>query len=108
MALIARSGQAPIDQFTDIFQHDITALDTPAAQRALHMGLLHAKREAMRSAEQLIRWGRPLLIGIITVSFLHLWDTIAAIRPAFVAELRVPAWLYYATAAALTLAIDAA
>jgi hypothetical protein len=63
---------------------------------------------ALSQARQLIAWGRPLLIVIIAVSFLHLWDTIAAIRPQVVQELALPGWLYHATAAALTLAIDAA
>jgi len=92
----------------DLLAVDDALLAHPAAQRALRMGLLEAKRAALVQARGLIAWGRPLLVAIIAVSFLHLWDTIAAIRPTAVPELALPGWLYHATAAALTLVIDAA
>lgn len=92
----------------DLLAVDDALLAHPAAQRALRLGVLEAKRSALGQAQRLIVWGRPLLVAIITVSFLHLWDTIAAIRPAAVPELTLPGWVYHATAAALTLAIDAA
>lgn len=83
-------------------------LATPAARRALQSGLLAAKRSALASAERLARAGWPLLIAIIGVSFIHIWDVIALIRPAFVHELVLPEGLYHLTAAAQTVAIDAA
>lgn len=94
----------------DIKLPDIPAevLASPQAQRAMLAGLLKAKREALASAERLARWGRPLLIAIILVSFVHLWETIAKIAPPDVGRLRLPDWVHHATAAALTLAIDAA
>lgn len=83
-------------------------LATPAARRALQSGLLAAKRSALASAERLARAGWPLLIAIISVSFLHIWDVIALIRPEYVQELQLHHGLYHFTAAAQTLAIDAA
>lgn len=92
----------------DLLQLDPAMLETPTAKRALQVGLLQAKREALASAGQLARWGRPLLVAVIAVSFLHIWDTIALVKPTWVGELQLPAALYHATAGAFTLAIDAA
>jgi hypothetical protein len=80
----------------------------PEASRARQQGLLAARRSALRSAEHLGLWGRPLLVGIIGVSFLHLWESIAAYQPEGVATLRLPDLAYHAAAAALTGAIDLA
>jgi len=105
MALIQPHLAEPLPNLLAV---DDTLLAHPAAQQALRLGVLEAKRSALSQAQNLIIWGRPLLVAIIAVSFLHLWDTIAAIRPAAVPELTLPGWVYHATAAALTLAIDAA
>lgn len=80
----------------------------PDAARARQQGLLAARRSALRTAERLAVWGRPLLVGIIGVSFLHLWESIAAYQPEGVATLRLPDLAYHAAAAALTGAIDLA
>lgn len=92
----------------ELFTMDAQMLETPAARRAWQAGLLVAKLQAMHRAERLVKIGRPLLVAIIFVSFLHIWETIGAIRPEFVQEMRLPSWVYHAAAAALTLAIDAA
>lgn len=83
-------------------------LQSDIAQRAWHAGLLEAKQEAMTRAKRLERWGRPLLVAVIGVSFLHVWESIAAIKPAFVSELALSNEFYHAAAAAFTVAIDLA
>lgn len=92
----------------EAFKLDPELLETPAAKRAMLAGLLQAKRHAMQQVERLARFGRPLLVAIVFVSFLHVFETIAGIRPQFVEELRLPSWLYHAAAALLTSAIDLA
>lgn len=86
---------------------DEALLDHPAAQRAHQRGLLRAKTEALRTAEGLIQWARPLLIGVLIVSFLHLWHQIARIAPTGVAALPLPAWTHWLSAALLTASVDA-
>lgn len=83
-------------------------MESEGARRALHAGLLEAKRAALTSAARLERWGRPLLTLAIGVSFLHAWESVAAIHPSFVQELTLPTWLYHTAAAAFTLVIDLA
>src|SRR5579859_2205204 len=56
-------------------------LHSDAAKRALQRGLLEAKRQQLRRASLLARLGRPLLISIVFVSFVHILETIASIRP---------------------------
>ena len=102
MSIVKSTTPAP-----DLLQMDTAMLETPAAKRALQAGLLEAKREALKSAKLLAMWGRPLLIAVIAVSFLHLWDTIALIKPDWIADLKLPDGLYHITAGAFTLAIDA-
>jgi hypothetical protein len=80
--------------------------DIPTAQRARLLGLLEAEQAALHNATQLLGWGRPLLVAVIVVSFLHAWESVAAIRPAFVEPLLLPAAVYHVAAAAFTLAID--
>ena len=101
-------AKVPKEEITETFRIDPVLLETPAAKHAMLAGLLQAKRQAMRQAEGLLRIGRPLLVAVIFVSFLHVFETIAAIRPAFVEELQLPGWLYHLAAALLTLAIDLA
>lgn len=89
------------------FTIDEALLDHPAAQRAHQRGLLRAKTEALHAAEGLIGWARPLLVGVLIVSFLHLWHQIARIAPAGVAALPLPAWTHWLSAALLTASVDA-
>jgi hypothetical protein len=83
-------------------------LQSEPAQRALRAGVLDAKREALKGATRLERWGRPLLVVVVAVSFLHAWESVAVIRPSGVNELTLPAWIYHAAAAAFTLVVDLA
>ncbi|KAB8142950.1 hypothetical protein F8S13_11955 [Chloroflexia bacterium SDU3-3] len=108
MSIIKTTPTTEAASGADLLQLDAALLETPAAKRALQVGLLQAKREALASAGVLARCGRPLLIAVIAVSFLHIWDTIALVKPTWVGELQLPAALYHATAGAFTLAIDAA
>lgn len=86
---------------------DPSLLDRPEARMAQQRGLLRAKGEALRSAERLTRWARPLLVGVLIVSFLHLWHQIARIAPAGVPALPLPAWSHWLSAALLTASVDA-
>ena len=86
---------------------DPALLQTPAAQRARQRGLLRAKVEALHATERLIGWARPLLCGVLIVSFLHLWHQIARIAPAGVPPLPLPAWTHWLSAALLTASVDA-
>lgn len=103
---LMRQSQPPDD--IGIFHAEPVDMTTPAARRALQTGLLASKGKALRNAERLARWGSWLVIAIIAVSFVHLWDTIAAIKPDFVPELRLPVIVFHLTAAALVLAVDLA
>lgn len=91
----------------DLFQLDAAILADVAAQRARRSGLLKAKQEALKSAQRLAQWGRKLLVGVLVVSFIHLWEQISLIRPSNVPELPLPAEAYHVSSALLTLAIDA-
>lgn len=88
------------------YQIDPSLLATPAAKRAMQAGILEAREQAMRRAETLSRLGWPLLLGIIFVSFLHIWESVAAIVPTSVEALHLPAIVYHAASAALTIGID--
>lgn len=99
-----RATVAPLAQQLRI---DPALLERPEAQAARQRGLLRAKHDALRSAEGLVGWARPLLIGVLTVSFLHLWHQIARIAPAGVPALPLPAWTHWLSAALLTLSVDA-
>ncbi len=50
----------------DLRAVDDALLAHPAAQRALRMGLLEARRAALIQARGLIAWGRPLLVWYVT------------------------------------------
>lgn len=102
----ATTPAAPITDLHSIL-HTETNMDTPAARRAMQSGLLEAKQQAMRRAARLAKAGTPLLIGVIAVSFVHLWESVSVYKPAGVPELPLPNEIHYATAAAFTLAIDA-
>lgn len=90
----------------DILQLDID-MTTPAARRALQAGLLEAKTQAMRKAARLGKAATPLLLGVIGVSFVHLWESVSVYKPEYVPALALPANVHYFTAGAFTLAIDA-
>lgn len=91
-----------------IFEIDADTLNSDAARRARWAGLRLAKQQAMRTAAVLSWLGLPLLIFILLVSGLHVWETIAGIRPAWVQEWR-PHWAaYYIVAALFTVGIDLA
>ena len=86
---------------------DPALLERPEAQAARQRGLLRAKHDALRAAEGLVGWARPLLIGVLIVSFLHLWHQIARIAPEGVPALPLPAWTHWLSAALLTISVDA-
>ena len=81
---------------------------TPAAQRALYAGILKAKQDAQRKAAILAGFGWPLLIGIMLVSFIHLWETIGLFKPEYVPALQLPAFAYNLTSGLFVAAIDTA
>ncbi|NOK58217.1 MAG: hypothetical protein GFH27_549279n24 [Chloroflexi bacterium AL-W] len=91
----------------DLLQIDLAMLTSTHAQTALNRGRLKAKREALHNANRLVRWARPLLIAILVVSFVHLWEQIASIKPSSVPDLALHPWLYHGSSAMLTAAIDA-
>jgi hypothetical protein len=91
----------------DLFHFDSGLLDTPEAKRAHRIGLLRAKSEALTSANRLSVVARPLLFGVLGVSFVHIWHQIALIKPASVPALTLDPWFYHVTAALLTLCVDA-
>jgi hypothetical protein len=105
MAITIRPQPAP--SLAHAFAIDPALLERPAAQFARQRGLLRAKTEALRATENLIQWARPLLVGVLIVSFLHLWHQIARIAPAGVAALPLPAWTHWLSAALLTASVDA-
>jgi len=105
MAITIRPQPAP--NLAQAFTIDEALLEHPAAQRAHQRGLLRAKTEALHAAEGLIGWARPLLVGVLIVSFLHLWHQIARIAPTGVAALPLPAWTHWLSAALLTASVDA-
>lgn len=105
MAITVRPQQAA--SLTHAFALDPALLEQPAAQAARQKGLLRAKTEALHATERLIQWARPLLIGVLIVSFLHLWHQIARIAPAGVAALPLPDWTHWLSAALLTASVDA-
>lgn len=94
-------------QGMDSIFHTRIDTNTPAARQALRAGLLEAKEEAHKEARALARWGRPLLLAVIAVSFLHIFDTVSTYKPADVSPLAVPPALHHITEAALVLSIDA-
>jgi hypothetical protein len=90
------------------FALDPATLDSPAARQARAAGLLQVKRAAAQRAARLASWGRPLLVGVIVVSALHIFETLAGFRPVGVKAPEIAPQLYHLTAGALTLAIDLA
>ena len=86
---------------------DPALLQTPAALRARQKGILLAKTQALQAATRLTAWARPLLIGVLVVSFLHLWHQIARIAPADIPALTLPPWAHWLSAALLTISVDA-
>lgn len=100
---------APIEHPTEQTDMLTMRIDTtsPAARKALQTGLLEAKNEAYNEARKLLRLGRPLLLAVIGVSFLHIFDTVSTYKPESVDALIVPAFLHHITEAALVLSIDA-
>lgn len=82
-------------------------LSTPTAKKALYVGLLEAKQEALKRVERLRFIGTPLLFGVIAVSFVHIWESISVFVPEGVEPLKLPGYVHHTTAGAFTLAIDA-
>jgi hypothetical protein len=89
-------------------QLDPDQLATPAAQRARLSGLLEAKAEAHRAAARLAQWARPLAVATTGVSGVHLWESLAAVKPGHVAALSLPDAVYHGSALALVAVIDGA
>lgn len=107
MALtLKRQPAAPEQPEQDILTIHIDT-STPAARRALDIGLLEAKTEAYEDTGKLLRFGRPLLLAVIGVSFLHIFDTVSTYKPEDVTALHVAPWLHHISTGALVLAIDA-
>jgi hypothetical protein len=108
MAALLTNHKTPTERtMPDLFMFDSALLASPEGQKAYHAGLLRAKQEALYAARQLVQVGRPLFVAVLAVSFLHVFHTIAQIAPADIPAIQLPNWLYYLTAALLTLAIDA-
>jgi hypothetical protein len=107
MAITIRERSAAPAPLAQQLSIDPALLDRPEAQAARQRGLLRAKHDALRAAEGLVGWARPLLIGVLIVSFLHLWHQIARIAPAGVPALPLPAWTHWLSAALLTISVDA-
>ncbi|MBX0328356.1 hypothetical protein K2Z83_11780 [Oscillochloris sp. ZM17-4] len=89
------------------FAIDPALLQTKAAHEARRRGILIAKQQALRAAEGLLAWGRTLTWAVVFVSAIHIWETVAAIAPAHVGTLQLPAAIYHGAALAFTLMIDA-
>jgi hypothetical protein len=106
MAITIWKGQeaTPLAQTLAI---DPALMTTRAAQEARRRGILLAKQQALRAAEGLLAWGHLLTWAIIFVSAIHIWETVAAIAPASVGALQLPAAVYHGAALAFTLMIDA-
>jgi hypothetical protein len=107
MAITIRERPAAPAPLAAQLSIDPALLDRPEAQAARQRGLLRAKADALKSAEGLVGWARPLLIGVLIVSFLHLWHQIARIAPEGVPALPLPAWTHWLSAALLTISVDA-
>lgn len=86
---------------------DATIRNDPRVIVAQRLADLDAARSGHKAAHRLAAGGLWLLLGVIAVSFVHLWETLALFLPATVDALHLPASVYHATTAALTLAIDA-
>lgn len=89
------------------FAVDPTLLQSRAAQEARRKGVLLAKEQALRAAEGLLRWGRLLSWGVVFVSAIHIWESVASIAPAEAGHLTLPPMVYHLAALAFTLMIDA-
>jgi hypothetical protein len=107
MAITIRERPASPAPLAALLSIDPALLERPEAQAARQRGLLRAKHDALRAAEGLVGWARPLLIGVLIVSFLHLWHQIARIAPEGVPALPLPAWTHWLSAALLTISVDA-
>jgi hypothetical protein len=107
MAITLRERPAAPAPLAAQLSIDPALLERPEAQAARQRGLLRAKHDALRAAEGLVDWARPLLIGVLIVSFLHLWHQIARIAPEGVPALPLPAWTHWLSAALLTISVDA-
>lgn len=89
-----------------LFKMPAELLATETAQLARTRGLLLAKREAHKTADNLVKYGTPLKALVILVSFFHLWHEISRIVPSYVAPFRLPDAIYHFSSAALIGAID--
>lgn len=105
MAIIQATPRRTVNPLESL-QIEAEYLNTPAARRARLAGLLEAKQEAHQNAAHLARWARPLAIAVVLTSGLHIWETLAAVAPARVEAMMLPAWAYHFSALLLVLMID--
>lgn len=104
---ISESGVNPHDHaIASAFRLDPVLLETPEAQRARLAGVMLAKREALQTARRLVRLAMPLTVAVLLVSFVHLWQLVSGIVPAYVSALRLPDWVHHLSNAALIVSID--
>lgn len=116
MAITLRNIKLPIgkpkastdEQPIDLFQFDQSLLvNNDTAKQAHRRGLLTAKSSALGQSQLLTRAGLILLACILAVSFLHIFHTLASYVPAGITPVDPPDWIWHASAALLTLIIDA-
>lgn len=116
MAITLRNIKFPIgkpkegtdEQPIDLFQFDQSLLvNNDTAQQAHRRGLLTAKSSALGQSQLLTRAGLILLACILAVSFLHIFHTLASYVPSDITPVDPPDWIWHASAALLTLIIDA-
>lgn len=89
-----------------LFTFDTSLLESPAGQRAHRNGLLRAKKETLQTAQWLARTGRPLQVGVLFVSFVHIFSELLLIKPQNVVALGIPDNLFHMSAGAFTFIID--
>lgn len=106
ITIFSRKQTPEGEPMPDILAMNIN-METVTAKHALNIGLLAAKQQAQHKATRLARFGTPLLLAVILVSFVHIWESVSVYKPGYVEDLVLAPWLHYTTAAAFTAAIDA-
>lgn len=110
MALIVKNALVGIGETAPnsmtVFRLDAELMDRPEAQRARLHGVLLAKHEALRTARRLVRLAMPLIVAVLVVSFVHLWQEVSGIVPAYVQPLQLWGPVYHISNAALIISID--
>lgn len=89
-----------------LLQVDQSLLDRSEAKSAVMEGALKVKRAALRTATLLVTVGWPLLFAVFLVSFVHIWHSVARIKPDWVADLPLPGEAFNLAAGANTFLID--